>query len=168
LRYPKRKKSLGTRSGIWARCSKRWDLDAAIHSWDRLELWGHALSRWITKSLNVFLRLCVVTSAIKFDTNIMTEEVCIICYTFRHVNQTLDSVHGTKDGNQTLFRINFLFSFFKNYISGLCSQWIAWIIHKEPRLFAGDNMLKFLWFHFFQYLQKTPWRQSSFSLLIRR
>jgi hypothetical protein len=67
LIYPKRKKSLGARSGQSAKCSERVVRETATYSWDSLELWGHVLSMESNNPFHLFRRGCVVRFSIKLS-----------------------------------------------------------------------------------------------------
>jgi hypothetical protein len=57
LIYPKRKKSLGARSGMQAGCDRRSALEASLHLWAWFELSRRPLSTWINPPFNVFRRV---------------------------------------------------------------------------------------------------------------
>jgi hypothetical protein len=87
---------------------------------------------------------------------------------FRDVKQSVDAVDGPKDGNKTLFGVNFLIHFFRKLILQSCPSRVMWRGRIEPYLIASDHSLETSSLFFFKNLEKGTRISDAFALLVRR
>jgi hypothetical protein len=76
--------------------------------------------------------------------NGITKECIIRCNIFEYIQQTVDSVDGPNDRNQTLFGVNFVFDSFGNLISRWGPDCCMRIFEVKLRLAFCYNMIKLI------------------------